>query len=285
MLGQFKRLVKKIKKDKTLIVLLYHKITATGVEVSDGLSVSAQNYLEQISYLKSKYKIFASIDEWRESNESGILITFDDGYYNNLAIALPVHKKLNIPLTLFNTTYWLDKDKLFWWEIVALNSKNRDDLDKITLTQKLMKLKTIDEKEALMSSLKFDEDCSDDNRSMNREEFIQFASHPLVTIGSHTLNHPRLSNLNESEQTKEIVKSKKELESLVSRPISLFSYPHGGKAAFNDISKQIVKSAGYVYAFAAYSGVVKKDFDPYEIPRVHVSNISASALADKLRRL
>ena len=287
MKGFLKKIKKYINQEKFLVVLLYHKIT--DVNNKDGLSVSSANYEAQLSFLKSKFKIFISVDEWKDQNESGVLISFDDGYYNNLSKALPIHEKLEIPFTLFNTTYWLNRDRLFWWELLSQKVTKKllkDGVDERQLTEKLMEQDSVEQKEALISESTLNNTIAltDENRSLSLGEFKKMASHPLVTIGSHTLTHLRLSKVSDSIQTKEIIESKNDLEELINQPVALFSYPHGGKSAFNKTSKILVEEAGYNYAFAAYSGVVRKGFDPFEIPRIHIGNISAKQLETKLKK-
>lgn len=49
----------------------------------------------------------------------------------------------------------------------------------------------------------------------------------LVTIGSHTLTHPTMTLLNEQEARRELLGSREELERVLGRKITLFSFPHG----------------------------------------------------------
>ena len=172
----------------------------------------------------------------------------------------------------------------------VLNPRNdllKNEVDEKKLIEQLMELDSVEQKEKFIIKNSKSESSilSDENRSLTLSEFKKIASHSLVTIGSHTLTHLRLSKVSDQIQAKEIGGSKKELELLINEPVTLFSYPHGGKTAFNTTSKILAKEAGYNYAFAAYSGVVRKNFDPFEIPRIHVGNISAKQLETKLKKI
>ncbi len=285
-----RKIARKVWKEKKLVVLLYHKVSEQLSEF-DSLTVTPYNYNAHIAYLKENYKIFSTVSEWEKSSQSGILITFDDGYYNNISNALPVHKEHNVPFTLFTTTYWLNKNRVFWWESVVKNhsSEKRIDVKACGETlKKVMHLKTIDEKETFVGKRIAENVYTNaewqDLRPMTSGELKQFAANPLVTIGSHTITHPRLSLLDPRAQEIEMKQSKLQLESLLGKEIDLFSYPHGGKTAFDLNAKQNAKQIGYQYAFAAYNGVHTNSSDCFEIPRIHIGNISVEDLKIKLAK-
>jgi peptidoglycan/xylan/chitin deacetylase (PgdA/CDA1 family) len=68
----------------------------------------------------------------------------------------------------------------------------------------------------------------------------------LVTIGSHTLGHPFLPSLSQQEARHEITQSRTALETLLKRPIRLFSFPFGG---FNKQLIDLCKESGYQRVF------------------------------------
>lgn len=275
------------KKQKTLLVLLYHKVNDS--QSQDGLSVQPSVYKSHLKFLNKKWQIFKSVEDWEQSSDSGIMITFDDGYANNLHVVLPIHEELQVPFTLFTTTHWLDGSH-FWWDVL---SENKDSLEKSSeisleeISKEIMHQSSYLEKQKKVNSLvetyNLNVNLGDNLRCMNLSELKELSDSKWVTIGSHTMTHPRLALLTDENQTSEIEKSKSFLEQNLNQDISTFSYPHGGKTAFNSFSKTAVKNAGYKYAFAAYSGVIYQDFNPFEIPRVHIGNISVNALRKKIK--
>jgi peptidoglycan/xylan/chitin deacetylase (PgdA/CDA1 family) len=82
--------------------------------------------------------------------------------------------------------------------------------------------------------------------SMDLETVGRVAEHPLVTIGSHTLTHPTLTEIDETRARAEIISSKDRLEELMGEEIHYFSYPTG---VFNDKAVALAKEAGYRLAF------------------------------------
>ena len=53
----------------------------------------------------------------------GVVITFDDGYLDNLENALPILRDANVPATIYIATGYVGTDREFWW----------DDLERLTL--------------------------------------------------------------------------------------------------------------------------------------------------------
>src|SRR3989338_11510837 len=61
--------------------------------------------------------------------------------------------------------------------------------------------------------------------SLSEQELKEIAKNQEV--GAHTLSHPHLTKLDESEAKKEIFASKNYLENFLGREIKMFCYPYG----------------------------------------------------------
>lgn len=88
-----------------------------------------------------------------------------------------------------------------------------------------------------------------------------------IKVGSHTLTHPYLTGLDLREAKREIEASKKMLEDKLGIEVDCFCYPYGN---YNEKIKELVKEAGYKYAFSTKTGTFKQGDDPYEIHRITV---------------
>ena len=100
------------------------------------------------------------------------------------------------------------------------------------------------------------------------EELREMATDPLCTIGAHTLSHPKLETLSQDEQHREIQQSKQWLESVLSKPVNHFSYPHG---AYNDASVNICRDLGFHTALTTNGRTVRSDYDPLQLDRINVT--------------
>lgn len=75
------------------------------------IDISPQRFEQQLRWL-SRWRKVAKLDETLSSHESKRLtaITFDDGFRDNLTVALPLLEKYGLPMTLFVTAGFIDRD-------------------------------------------------------------------------------------------------------------------------------------------------------------------------------
>jgi peptidoglycan/xylan/chitin deacetylase (PgdA/CDA1 family) len=71
-------------------------------------------------------------------------------------------------------------------------------------------------------------------------------------IGSHTLNHPFLTQISIAQAREEIIASRKKLQDLFNRPIEHFCYPYGD---WNEAVRDLVADAGYKTACTTEPGI------------------------------
>ena len=88
-----------------------------------------------------------------------------------------------------------------------------------------------------------------------------------ISIGSHTLTHPKLPECPPDQMSREITDSKAILEDILSRPIEHFAYPYG---LYNGVARKLVKLAGYRSACSTRSGFNSNETDRYELRRIEV---------------
>lgn len=72
------------------------------------------------------------------------------------------------------------------------------------------------------------------------------ASDPLVGIGSHSVSHPNFRRLDDASARDELIRSKRDLESLLGKPVRSFSFPHG---AYTPRSLELARECGYTRVF------------------------------------
>jgi len=86
-------------------ILMYHSIS----DDNFFLSVSKNKFLKQLSFLKNLGFETINFDNIKDSNKKNFIITFDDGYKDNLINALPILKKFNFKATAFVVSNKLGK--------------------------------------------------------------------------------------------------------------------------------------------------------------------------------
>ena len=106
---------------------------------------------------------------------------------------------------------------------------------------------------------------------LSSKEIKLLSDSKLLTIGSHTLSHRILMKLSNADLEKEIVLSKKTLENILLKPVSLFAYPFGSYGAYDKRAIIFLKQAGYKAAFSTIAGMNDRHQDRYQIKRTRVS--------------
>lgn len=89
-----------------------------------------------------------------------------------------------------------------------------------------------------------------------------------MEVGSHTLDHPRLTELPLDAAALQIQQSRNLLGEHLGVPVTAFCYPYGEQS---DALRQLVRDAGYSNATTTVGGLVRPDDDRFALPRVTVS--------------
>ena len=193
-------------------VLMYHRITDDKKQTDvryikhkgsildlDSMKVSPSNFYDQMKYLyDNNYKVSSLDKDVFHKSGKNIYVTFDDGYKDNFTHAYPILKQFNQVGIFYITAKLIDDDTFM---PIDLNDKRYA------------------------------------NRLMTWDE-IKVMANDNMQIGSHTLNHPWLtdSNVNQEE---EIVLSKKLIEEKTQIKVDTFAYPGG---LYNEESILLAKS-------------------------------------------
>jgi peptidoglycan/xylan/chitin deacetylase (PgdA/CDA1 family) len=102
------------------LILLYHRIAETEPDPWS-LCVTPQHFAEQLQVLQ-QYAVPVSLSHLVNTVHAGerlrrsVVITFDDGYVDNLKNAKPILEQYDIPATVFVATGYLDQQREFWWD-------------------------------------------------------------------------------------------------------------------------------------------------------------------------
>ncbi len=86
-------------------------------------------------------------------------------------------------------------------------------------------------------------------------------------IGSHTISHMGMNEINPTEQRREAAESKAVLESKIGAPIQFFAYPYG---QFSADAQKILKEAGYWGACSGLAGLNDTKTNSYALKRINV---------------
>jgi peptidoglycan/xylan/chitin deacetylase (PgdA/CDA1 family) len=92
-------------------VLVYHTISAPVEPMLADADISPQRFERQLQWLARWRRVVPLEETLRASlQKSLVAITFDDGYRDNLTVALPLLERFQLPMTLFVTAGFVGRE-------------------------------------------------------------------------------------------------------------------------------------------------------------------------------
>lgn len=239
------------------VILMFHRFThAPEKRIDPNGVVSAQSLDRLLGYIrKNGPEIITLRDIPRAMAEKRrfVCLTMDDGYRSNAEIALPVLRRHNAPASIFVPSSILDRSIDSWWlqveEIARTHANPRKAYEKMLLEIK----KDPETLRKLRSSFAAPEELND-RYFLSAAEVKALDRDPLIDIGGHTITHPQLRGLPDDEAMREIYQNKKDLESLLERPVESFAYPFGDAQACGAREYTLAHKAGYKVAVTTREG-------------------------------
>jgi peptidoglycan/xylan/chitin deacetylase (PgdA/CDA1 family) len=221
---------------RSLRVLMYHKVNDLP---GNRMSMPVSLFDEQMAQLRELGYTVVDLDavlahyvDGAALPDGAVLITFDDGYRDNLENAAPVLHKHGYPAVQFVPLAYIgDRQPLPHEEHLAQSGVI--------------------------------------NRTVDWEELGELEQLG-VRIESHGISHKPLADLELDEAAREIAISKLQLEERLGRPVRASSYVKGSEAHYNKVHLSLVRQAGYDVAFTAVSGANTPASDPLELRRYNV---------------
>jgi peptidoglycan/xylan/chitin deacetylase (PgdA/CDA1 family) len=268
------------------VILMYHSISRGRPDPWD-LCVDPDLFAEQVQLLRDRFHV-VSLGALGEALLAGkqlsraVVITFDDGYRDNLLVAKPLLEQQGLPAVVFVTTGYLDSGRDFWWDeleavCAATGRASRPLWEKLQPLAHEERFERLDEMWESVGTPR-----PEPSLPLSTAELQRLADGTLVEIGAHTVTHPHLSAIDVSRQREEILASKTYLAELTGRPIEAFSYPHGD---FSEETVGLVRSAGFRAACTTHSTpVALRKAETLTLPRVQVGNWDTGTLERELER-
>jgi peptidoglycan/xylan/chitin deacetylase (PgdA/CDA1 family) len=273
--------------------------------------VTEEMFAWQMRYLARHYCCLTLEDAVDRLNTNralpphAVVVTFDDGFRNNLTYAAPILRRCGVPATIFLTTGHVGQGvKLLWTERVGRLLSRAAIPQTVTLAGPPRPLtlifRTAAEREqaraAAMKHLKRmpwrerDEVIQALRRQLrpagpdqpgaaepdaDRYMFLDWSeARELlgngIGIGSHTVSHPILTSLDDERREYELLESKRSIERHLGVPCRLFSYPNGTEDDFDDRDRACLRKAGYVAAVSQIAGLNDPQTDRFALRRLNI---------------
>jgi peptidoglycan/xylan/chitin deacetylase (PgdA/CDA1 family) len=220
---------------------MYHKVNDHPGNV---LTIPVSLFDEQMALLRDLgytvvdlEDVLAHYVDGKPLPERAVLITFDDGYRDNLENAVPILQRYGYPAVLFVPIGFLDS---------PMPLPHEERLARSGLVNPMLEWSQLEELEA-----------------------------GGVRIEAHGISHRPLADLQVDEAAREIVMAKLRLEERLERPVRAFAYVKGSEAHYKPVHLSLLRQAGYEVAFTSVSGGNSPKTDPLRLHRYNVEPYSA----------
>jgi peptidoglycan/xylan/chitin deacetylase (PgdA/CDA1 family) len=271
-----------------LLVLTYHRIGDPSARpyYAPVASASAEALGEELRALARTHRVLsleeclALADRDFRAERPVALVTFDDGYRDNVEAALPVLTSLGVPATFFLPTGFFERPRLPWWDRVAfvinatavpvLRLERPEpleiDLGRTSRPEAIARVVRayLDHPEAdepaCLAALGERAEVEVDDEVLGRELFMTWDQARALldagmSVGSHAHSHRALGHLSEDDQRAELTRSKATLERELGREVVAVAYPYGWPGTYSDATLRAARDAGYRLGFSSIEGV------------------------------
>jgi peptidoglycan/xylan/chitin deacetylase (PgdA/CDA1 family) len=297
------------------VVLMFHRVIPDGTpNLYPGYAISVTELDRCLAYVhRSGWRAIhisdlpAALTTGSQSSRF-VVFSFDDGYRDNLTLALPLFRRYRMPLCVYVATGLVNRTMFYWWGAIERLILERDEVtvelpgawqartfETRTIAQKVVAYQSIDgwyhahehlaEPPIRTLLARYGVDPAEvlDSHALTIPEMKTLSDDPLVTIGSHGVTHRRMALLSDPELRLEMMDSRAKLQEWTGREVVHLAYPFGGRDACSTREFEIARQAGYVTAVTTRRGNIFREHGAalHSLPR-RVAMPSISQLRNSL---
>lgn len=273
---------------RALSILIYHRVLAAPDPLLPDLPDVA-TFERHLRLLKRCFRVMplsTAVRQLRQGTLPGraLCITFDDGYADNAALALPLLQRHGLHATFFIATAYLDGGRM--WNDAVIDHIRQAPAGRLDFSMigcgslpgatAAQKRQAIDHVLMQLKYLPFAE------REMMAGRLAPARRQPLMMtsgqirellaagmeLGAHTHRHPILAAMADDDAYADIAEGKAGLEALAGRPVTLFAYPNGKPGAdYTPRHADMVRALGFEVALSTVAATAGPGSDPWQLPR------------------
>lgn len=275
-----------------LQILIYHQIHQSPDPLRPE-ALDAKAFDWQMSLLAHHFTVLP-LEEAIQCLRDGTLparaacITFDDGYRDNIEVALPILLQYGLPATFFIATGFLNGGRMWHDSVIeAVRSYKGDLLDlSDSLGQRFLTETIYEKRRTIRRLVQLLKGLAPDVRDREVEYIVKICRGPLpqnlmmttnqvqqllvsgMAVGCHTSKHPIFTTVSNETVQQEIKDGRAELESIAGQPVNLFAYPNG-KPVQDYVADHVdlVRELGFDAAVSTANGVASRSRDYWQLPR------------------
>lgn len=277
-----------------LVVFSWHNIESTpGFPTEHGRGVEGfERQLRHLSRFATVLPLEPALDALYGGEslpQRAVCLTFDDGYRDNLELAVPLLRRYGLPATFFLVPAFLDQARGAWWETLGWAlGHSRHDVVEFEGTEYRLGPAAVESTDRMARSLK-------DRNQVERDAAIRHVvelAEPEGTdpgpglfldwdgaralaaagfsIGSHSLDHAILSREDAAVQLANIDTARRRLIAGIGQEVATIAYPNGRFADADHLTMAAAQTAGHRYGLLLEPGRTTVRTDPFAVRRPFV---------------
>lgn len=290
-------------KGPSAAILMYHSVMddpARASQTLGGIIHSSAIFTRQMELLAREF-VPISLDDLLHTLSNGgslrprsVIVTFDDGYADNLEVATPILNRVGVPATFYITVDCVETANLPWpsrlrysfyttkkaswndtnkigWALRDFADRDRAFLAASDLCARLAGEAQLAFVRKVEKDLEAGPPPPSERLMMTWEQVRGLVKNGHI-VGSHTLTHPNMAYVDVSAAKRELADSKRRLEAVLENPVIHFSYPCPALSPhWSESTRKMSAEVGYRTAVTTIGGPVKTDDDPLSLHRVRPS--------------
>lgn len=225
-------------KSGSLVAVLFHSLYKDRAQIGDrslapNQEVTVADFRRFVEVmLEYGYTVVspAQVDAGLKPGGKYLMITFDDGYFNN-TLAVDVLEQFHVPAVFFVSTGHVLENKAFWWDCFSreLDRSGASRCERDTEIRRI-KVSSTDKIEDFLRA-RYGASVlaprSDLDRPFTPAELKHFARNQWVHLGNHTRDHVILTNATPQEVARQVQGCQEALADLAGQTPLAIAYPNG----------------------------------------------------------
>ncbi len=221
-----------------------------------------------------------------------VVLTFDDGYRDTLARALPILQREQAPFTVFVPSGAISRKLFAWWLGLRELFRVHEKVEIATMGRRFSCADLPSKMWSLASASRWmhkNYQCIPDLREtfltygvslealcdryfMNGDELRFLSRETLASIGAHTVTHPALSLLSPADALREMVDNRADLQEWSGVEVADLAYPFGAPLACGYREARLAVQAGFRTAATTSNRPLfaQDEYDFFMLPRVGI---------------
>jgi peptidoglycan/xylan/chitin deacetylase (PgdA/CDA1 family) len=265
-------------------------------------TVSTPEFEAQLDYLAkwftpiSAADLIATMTEGKPLPRNPVLVTFDDGYRNNVTHAVPILRKKGIPAVFHLATDYIGSRRILWtdeivlrvldWpESVLITPVGRFSLPSVDVWSERFEIAwrigqackriPVEVRNEFLATLRLHTPPSPSHYDSEVHDFMTWAEASKLAgqgfeLGSHTRSHPILTGLPRETLEAELRESREIIEKQTGSCCTVVAYPNGARDDYSRLVMDEAQRAGYAIAFSVEDRRAGPTSPRFAIPRLAI---------------